>query len=185
MIAQLRGTVIAKNGNALILDVEGVGYEVQLSTRDIDECHEEQDLVIATHLSIRENAHELYGFIEVGAKQLFSRLLSVSGVGPKVALSILSLGPVGEVQAAIASGDTNYISAASGVGKRVAEKVVVELRGKIDGIVTGEDAGANVTVDDAFGALLALGYTSTQARQALVNTQGSVEERIKAALKQL
>jgi Holliday junction DNA helicase RuvA len=141
---------------------------------------------------IREQAHDLYGFVTLDTKQLFEQLLDVNGVGPKMALNILSIGNGSEVRVAIAGGDTKFISQAQGVGKRVAERVVVELKDKVglEGVdlsTTGMLQGENLLLqDEAVEALVSLGYSPQDAATALKNIDPllSTEERITLALKQ-
>ncbi len=186
MIAQLTGRVSEKSENNIIVDVSGVGYLVGLSQLDLDRCQLEQDIKLAIHMAVRENSIDLYGFIEPESKQLFGQLISVSGVGPKVGLSILGLGEAKSIKAAIASENSAYVSGATGVGKRLADKIIVELRQKLAAYASESSGGyATQTGDDAHAGLLVLGYSSSQATQALAGKEGSVEERIKAALKEL
>ncbi len=187
MIAQLRGEIVDKTANSVVIDVQGVGYEVLLSSLDLDQCSAGQTLKITTYLAVRENALDIYGFLNPAAKQLFLLLTSVSGVGPKVGLSILSLGEPSAIKSAIAQENVAYITSANGVGKRGAEKVIVELKDKVG--VAGSASvlldPASPAGDDAFEALVSLGYSAAQATQSLSGKEGSVEERIKAALKEL
>jgi Holliday junction DNA helicase RuvA len=140
---------------------------------------------------IREQAHDLFGFISLDTKQLFEQLLGVNGVGPKMALSVLSIGRANEVRAAIASGDTKYIQVAQGVGKRVAERIVVDLKDKVG--LPGVDLAVSGILqpdlalrgDEAAAALVSLGYSAQDAAQMLQTVDSSLplEERIKQALK--
>ena len=143
------------------------------------------------HEHIRESAHDLFGFLSPDTKQLFEQLLDVNGVGPKMALSVLNTGTVNEVRVSIASGDLKAIQKASGVGKRVAERIVVELKDKVglEGVDLGSagllQSDAAITKDEAAQALIALGYTPQDAAKALHNIDPKLptEERIKLALK--
>jgi Holliday junction DNA helicase RuvA len=140
---------------------------------------------------IREQSHDLFGFVTLDTKQLFELLLGVNGVGPKMALSVMSIGTASDVRSAIATGDVKYIQAAQGVGKRVAERIVVELKDKVglegvDLASTGLLQGENVLMkDEAVEALVALGYSAQDAAVALQNVDADLptEERIKLALK--
>lgn len=191
MIATLTGTIAEKLPELVVLDVGGVGYGLLMTTDDHGGLPVGQSAKIYIYEHIRENTHDLYGFTKLDSKQLFEQLLDVNGVGPKMALSILSLGVSDNVRAAIAGGDTKFIQQASGVGKRVAERVVVELKDKVG--LTGVDLSAtgmlqaeNVLMkDEAVEALVALGYTPQDASQALhgVDEKLPAEERIKRALK--
>jgi holliday junction DNA helicase RuvA len=188
MIARLRGEVIEHEDTRVIVDCGGVGYGVQI-------CYDEQqklslgtkcDLFIAEQ--IKEDAHELYGFSAKSRKHLFGLLISVNGVGPKAAMAILNIGSEGQVRSAIASGDTKYISAAKGVGKKVAERAVVDLKNKV-GLESSEGAvdflSDSVTSDEAVEALTALGYNPQDAVEILRGIDSSLPttERIKQALK--
>ena len=184
MIAQLKGVVEYKTDDAVVIDVNGVGYEVLLTKTDYDNCMENETVIIHIHQYIRENLQQLYGFLEKSPRALFEQMLSVSGVGPKVALSILGIGDEQQIKSAIISSNTAYISSASGVGKKLAEKIIVELRDKITGV--GKARGSVMHSDDAQMALEALGYSRNQAAQALAKvTEKKTEDRIKAALKEL
>lgn len=189
MIARLQGRVVEKLVTTIIVDVGGVGYEVFVSAHDIEQIKTNEDIMLYTYFAVRENAQELYGFTTLEAKRLFEQLRSVSGVGPKVALSIISLGSPSAISAAISAGDIAYISAASGVGKKVAEKVVVELKDKVDagGAYNQAMPHSAQSDDDAHQALLALGYSAGQASLVLstIDTALDAETRIKQALKEL
>jgi Holliday junction DNA helicase RuvA len=190
MIAHIRGKITEKFGNSLIIDVAGVGYEITVPTPDFDAVMLDEEKKFFTYHSIRENAEELYGFSSLMAKKLFELLISVQGVGPKAGIAILSLAEPEEVRNAIANADTAFISKASGVGKKSAERVVVDLRDKV-GIPS--HYGATVTKyttaadanDEALDALMALGFSLKEASLALekVDKSLSTEERIKLALK--
>lgn len=172
------------------MDVSGVGYGILVSVEDYGQLAVGDIAKVYVYEHIRENAHDLYGFTKLDSKQLFERLLGVTGVGPKMALNILSLGTATKVRTAIASGDTKFIRVASGVGKRVAERVVVELKDKvgmlstasIDALFIGEGAAKQ---DEAVQALMSLGYTLPDAVAALstVDSKLTTEARIKEALR--
>jgi len=171
MIAHVEGSVAEKFGASVIVDVHGVGYEVQVSAGDFETATVGETVKFHTYHHIREQSQELFGFTSLTAKKLFELLISVQGVGPKAALSILSLGESERVRNAIASGDHAYLSKASGVGKKTAERVVVDLQDKV-GLAT-HYASAELQSelpmagDDALDALMALGYTLNDASEAL------------------
>ena len=175
-----------------MLDVNGVGYGLFMTTEDNGSLSVGQKTKVYVYEHIRENSHDLYGFTNIGTKALFEQLLDVNGVGPRMALSILSLGNVNDVQRAIATGDTKFIQNASGVGKRVAERVVVELKDKLglEGVELGKtgilQAESVLMKDEAVAALVALGYNPQDAAHALqqVDKKLPSEERIKLALKE-
>jgi Holliday junction DNA helicase RuvA len=188
MIATLSGTVAEKLSEIVVLDVQGVGYGLLVPVEDYGKLSSGDKTKFYVYEHIRENSHDLYGFTQIDTKRLFERLLEVNGVGPKMALSILGVGSVEDVRQAIAAGDTKFIQAANGVGKRVAERVVVELKDKVGLISTADSSGIFVGTanqDEATQALIALGYTPQDAAQALakIDTSLSTEDRIKQALK--
>jgi holliday junction DNA helicase RuvA len=188
MIAHVMGEVVEKTGSAIIIDVGGLGYEVQVATHDFEASELGQTVKLYTHDHLRENAHELFGFSHLTAKRLFELLISVSGVGPKMALAILSLGNAESTRSAIAMGDSSFVQRASGVGKRIAERITVDLKDKVGapGTTATPDAPVYaVPSDDALDALLALGYTMQQANEALaqVDIKLDVQSRIKQALR--
>ncbi len=190
MIAHIEGTVVEKFGNTIIVDVHGVGYEITIPTPDFETVNLGENRKFFTFHSVRENVEELYGFSSLAAKKLFELLISVQGVGPKAGVSILSLAEAEEVRNAIANADAVFIAKASGVGKKSAERVIVDLRDKV-GIPShyGATEAAFVTkvekTDEALDALIALGFPLKEATLALekIDPELSVEERIKLALR--
>ncbi len=170
MIAHVFGVVAEKFNNAVIVDVHDIGYEVQVSTPDFERAILGETVKFYTYHHIREQAQELYGFSSLAAKKLFELLITVQGVGPKAALAILSIGESEQVRNAIASGDTAFVSKASGVGKRTAERVIVDLSDKV-GLATHYAASLVQTElntnDEALEALMALGYSLNDASKAL------------------
>lgn len=191
MIAHLIGTITEKTDNSVIVDVHGVGYEVTLPNPDAEQLHLDNQVKIYTYHAVRENAEELYGFSTLAAKRLFELLLSVNSIGPKAAISILSLGAPEEVRNAIANTDSAFIAKAAGVGKKSAERVIIDLRDKVGlpskiGSSTIELSAPITAEDEALDALIALGFPLKEATAALsaVDPSLSVEERIKSALKQ-
>lgn len=187
MIAHVAGEVVEKTADALIIDVGGLGYEVQVATHDFEAAILGEHVKLYTHDHLRENAHELFGFSSLTAKRLFEMLISVSGVGPKMALAILSLGDVEAIRSAIANGDSAFVQRASGVGKRIAERLAVDLRDKVGLPGAHPQAGPAaeaVPRDDALDALLALGYNLQQANEALqaIDPALDTQTKIKLAL---
>ena len=190
MIAHVRGKIAEKFGNALIVDVNGVGYEITVPTPDFEACNLDEERKFYTYHQVRENAEELYGFSSLTAKKIFELLISVQGVGPKAGIAILSLAEAEEVRNAIANADTAFISKASGVGKKSAERIIVDLRDKVGipsryGATEAKFTKANNEPDEALDALIALGFPLKEATAALekVDANLPVEERIKLALK--
>jgi Holliday junction DNA helicase RuvA len=189
MIATLEGKVAEKIGDTVVLECAGVGYGLYVSFEDFGALETGKPAKVYVYEHIRDNAHDLFGFRGIEAKVLFEQLLSVNGVGPKMALAILSVASLQHVRQAIASGDTKFIAQAGGVGKRVAERVVVDLKDKV-GLTADENATDFLTSstdpnDEALQGLVALGYSVQDAAQALndIDTKLPSAERIKAALK--
>ncbi|MBR3256608.1 Holliday junction branch migration protein RuvA [Candidatus Saccharibacteria bacterium] len=191
MIAHLFGKIEEKFGNSLILDVHGVGYEITVPTPDFESVKLGEERKFYTYHQVRENAEELYGFLSLSAKKIFELLIGVQGIGPKAGIAILSLAEAEEVRNAIANADAAFIAKASGVGRKSAERVIVDLRDKVG---TPSHYGApnleptkktDVQPDEALDALIALGFPLKEATAALENIDKSlsVEERIKLALK--
>jgi Holliday junction DNA helicase RuvA len=190
MIAHISGIIAAKAGSHVVVDVGGVGYEIQVARSDYNQAVLGEKVILQTYHHLREQSQELFGFLDPAAKHLFEQLLNVKNVGPKVALSVLDTGPSRAVRAAIAGGDIKFLQSAKGVGKRAAEQIVVELRDKV-GLMVGDQAEELVGrsavggQDEALQALVALGYSETDAQLALqpINKKLPTEERIKQALK--
>ena len=189
MIAHVRGVVVEKFANSLIVDVAGVGYEVQVALSDYEAASLDETMKFYTHHHVREQSEELFGFSSLAAKKLFEMLITVQGVGPKAALAILSLDDAETVRNAIANGDSVYLAKASGVGKKTAESVVVKLSDKVGmPIVYRRESGMQTeinTSDEALEALIALGYTLGDATKALesIDTALSTSDRVREALK--
>lgn len=187
MIASLNGTVRHKDVNLLVLDVNGVGYRVFVSTDVALEATPSQPLFLWIHTVVREDALDLYGFLDRDTLELFTLLISISGIGPKTALGILNVASPGTLRQAVGSGDTSYLTRVSGIGKKNAEKIVLELKDKLK--VTDEDRSVDSRSEgDAMEALISLGYSERDARDALKKVSKDVTgagERVKAALKVL
>jgi Holliday junction DNA helicase RuvA len=191
MIAILSGVVSEKLADVVVLDVHGVGYGVLVPAEEYGRLNIGETAKLYIYEHIREQAHDLFGFLTRDTKALFEQLLDVNGVGPKMALNMLSIGSAQDVKQAIAAGDVKFIQGANGVGKRVAERVVVELKDKVGlvgvdlesaGLLQGE---SNLLKDEAVEALVALGYTAVDASRSLagVDPKLPTEDRVKAALK--
>lgn len=191
MISFVSGKVIEKFLGSVVVDVGGLGYEVQVANLDYDHANPGDEVKFHTYHHVREQSEELYGFSTLTAKRLFELLITVQGVGPKAALSILSLGEGESVRSAIAGADVAFIARASGVGKKTAERVTVDLRDKVGSptyiptrdSVTG--ATVNFAGDEALDALMALGFNLADATTALasVPTDKPTAERVRLALK--
>ncbi len=190
MIAHVSGIVKEKSGASIIIDVHGIGYEVSVAAGDYDRIFVDDEVMLYTYHHIREQSQELFGFSQLSAKKLFQLLITVQGVGPKAALAILSLGESDVVRAAIGGGDTTFIAKASGVGKKTAERVVVDLSDKVGVVLLADNNTLTGTTqvlphDDALEALMALGYSLNDASQALegISTELSTADRVTEALK--
>lgn len=190
MIAHVFGKVSEKFNGSLVVDVHGVGYEVSVATNDFDAVILDQEVKFYTYHHVREQSEELFGFSSLAAKKLFEMLITVQGVGPKAALAILSLGDAEQVRNAIANADSSFVQKATGVGKKTAERVVVDLSDKV-GLPTHygrTEAPLQTelnTSDEALEALMALGYTLADATKALENVDVNLPtaQRVTEALK--
>lgn len=185
MIARLRGMPVASTPEGLVLDVNGVGYLVHATPSVLRRGEGDGELAVETYLHVREDALQLYGFADRAERELFVQLLAVSGVGPKVALSVVSGSPVDELRRAIARGDSARFQAIPGIGKKTAERIVLELREKLaDGVpVAAAPSGdAHMVARDA---LVELGWSLLEAEQALASVDLDLppEERVRLALK--
>lgn len=177
MIRQIRGKVLSTGPISAIIEVAGFGIEVKMSAPEALSVGSETSL--ATHLVLRQDGLELYGFSDIADRNFFELVLSVSGVGPKTALSVLRRAPREALEGAIGKRDLNYLTKVVGLGKKSAEKMLVELADKV-GPSAHDDADGEV-----FDTLVALGYTEREARKALQNIPEGVsgkEARLKAAL---
>ena len=187
----LLGVVQEKTADTVILNVQGVGYGLYVTAEDHGRLSSRETAQVYIYEHIREQSHELFGFLTRDTKSLFEQLLGVNGVGPKMALNILSVGTSSEVRVAIAGGDVKTIQRANGVGKKVAERVVVELKDKVglvgvDLAATGMLQGEGLLLqDEAVEALVSLGYSAPDAAKALqpIDPTLPTAERITQALK--
>lgn len=199
MIAFLRGKLVEALPTQAVVDVNGVGYEVLIPLSSFDKLPSPGgDVTLLTHLAVREDAHVLYGFASAAERDLFRLLIhTVSGIGPKIALSVLSGMNPTAFRGAVANSDIKALSRISGVGKKTAERIVVELKDKIGTVGAWEAASAarsltpeDQRVNDAVLALLALGFKqpdaheTVRAAQSVLGLQATVEELVRAALKQ-
>lgn len=188
MIAHVSGIVAEKFANSVIVDVHDIGYEVQVPSGDFDRALLGEPVKFFTYHHIREQSQELFGFSSLTAKKLFELLITVQGVGPKAALAILSLGDSEVVRNAIAGSDSGFIIKASGVGKKTAERVIIDLSDKV-GLAVNVARASGVSVasagDEALEALMALGYNLNDAMTALesVPVDLSTAQRVTIALK--
>ena len=182
MIASLRGRPVARTLEGAVLDVGGVGYALRLTLRALRRIEGAEEVTLDTYLHVREDTLQLYGFAEPAEREIFEHLLSVSGVGPKVALAIVSGSTPGDLRRAIALEDITRFVAIPGIGKKTAERVVLELKEKL-GPADGAEPGGHELV--ARDALVELGYSLPEAERALAATDPELppEERVRLALK--
>ena len=182
MISRLRGTPVARTGERLVLDVGGVGYALAVTPTASRLAEGGGEVTLETYLVVREDALQLYGFAEPAERELFEHLLAVSGVGPKVALAIVSGSPTAELRRAIALEDTARFEAIPGIGKKTAQRVVLELKEKLGSVGVEPQPGRLGARD----ALVELGYSMVEAEQALaaVDQALPVEEQVRLALRE-
>ena len=190
MIAIISGKIISNNGVELVvLTTGGVGYKIAVKPNSIIEYVVGNEVELRTYMSVSENAMNLYGFIDETEQELFTHFLSVSGIGPKSALHLLSLGSVEEITSAVSSGDVEYLTKVSGVGKKTAERVVVELKSKLGEMNFVVDLNGNGRlIGDVIEGLMAMGYNAQQSREAvkqLDTNNKSSEELMREALQKI
>lgn len=198
MITFLHGKLVQALPTQVVVDVQGIGYEVLIPLSSFDKLPQPgQEVHLLTHLAIREDAHVLYGFMSAAERDLFRLLINnVSGIGPKIALNVLSGMNVTALRGAVANGDVKALSQISGVGKKTAERIVVELKDKIGAAGAWEAASArhalsesDQKLNDAVLALIALGFKQIEAHdairaaQAALGPQAGTDDLVRAALK--
>ena len=187
MIGNLKGAVKYKDLGHLVVDVGGVGYKVSVTTEMALDIKEDSPIFLWTHLVVRETSLELFGFSDKETLSAFELLITISGIGPKTALGILNVATPATLRQAVVNRDTTYLTRVSGIGKKNAEKIVMELKDKLK--VTKEDKGVDMRSEgDALEALVSLGYSERDAREALKRVPKEIlgaSERVKAALKNL
>lgn len=188
MIAQLTGTIVSSGTDSVVLSVNGVGYRIHTTLEVTTKLPKEKvEVTLFTHLAVRETSMELYGFLHEDEVLFFEQLISVSGIGPKSALAIMNLETVATLSSAISQGDTTYLTKVSGIGRKSAEKIIIELRDKITSLDV-DGTHAHEEDKDALDALISLGYSAREAREALKtvskDTMGT-QKRLTEALKVL
>ncbi len=184
MISRLRGTPVTRTGERLVLDVGGVGYALSATPTALRLAERGEEVALETYLHVREDTLQLYGFGDPAERELFQHLLAVSGVGPKVALAIVSGSPPADLRRAIVLEDTARFEAIPGIGKKTAQRVVLELKEKL-GTIEDPVPIAGKPHSVARDALVELGWSVTEAEQALAATDPelSPEERVRQALR--
>jgi Holliday junction DNA helicase RuvA len=185
MIARLRGKPVANTPEGLILDVGGVGYLVHATPTAVRKGDSADEITVETYLHVREDAMQLYGFADRSERELFIQLLAVSGVGPKVALAIVSGSPVADLRRAILREDSARFQAIPGIGKKTADRIVLELKEKLGSEDITPEAGPDTPYLVARDALVELGWSVLDAERALADVDAELppEERVRLALK--
>lgn len=195
MIGMLRGKVWQVQADKLILDVQGVGYQISIPLGLLSKVNSGQELIVYTHLIMREDEISLYGFASEAEKELFLMMLTVTGIGPKAALAILSTLGTGQTESAIASENITLLTKVPGIGKKSAQRLILELKEKFKdriSIVEGIDAqvpmSQGATYSEAMETLLALGFSQEEAKKALQSIPDSArelgtEEQVRLALR--
>jgi Holliday junction DNA helicase RuvA len=183
MIGSIKGKITLKTDKFLIVETNGVGYKINASADALSKAKKTgEEIMLWTHTHVREDAFDLYGFLNREELEFFEMLLSVSGIGPRSALAILGIASIETLRKAISTDDISYLTKISGIGKKTAEKIVIELRDKM-----GKDlGGASLQGElDALEALKSLGYSQNEAREALkkVSPDTNTNTKIKEALK--
>jgi len=183
MIGSIRGKIILKTEKYLIVETAGVGYKINVSLDVLSKTKKvESEIFLFIHTHVREEVFDLYGFLDKEELEFFEMLINVSGIGPKGALTILGIASIETMRKAISTGDTTYLTKISGIGRKTAEKIVIELRDKIG----EEKAGTSLQGElDALEALKSLGYSQNEAREALkkVTPDANTNTKIREALK--
>ncbi len=189
MISRLIGPIVHFDTKYVVLDVNGVGYKVAISPDVFAKLDKASPITLWTYLAVRENALDLYGFLSLSELNFFELLITISGIGPKTAMGILNVASVHSLETAIETGDTSHLTKISGIGKKVAEKIVMELKDKV--VVsshTPEQEETRKNDSDVIEALKSLGYSPAEARDVLKKipkTLTKTSDKIKEALKQL
>ena len=187
MISCIEGKIVFKGERFVIIDANGVGYRVFAGPDVLRKAKIKEQLKLWTHLHLREDTIELYGFLEYAELDFFQTLIQISGIGPKSALGVLAVAPLDTLKRAIAAGETSYLTQVSGIGKKIAEKIILELRDKLGKIgFAGEENIFLKEEGDALKALRTLGYSYQEARDALKQIPSGItgtQDHVKEALK--
>ncbi len=190
MISYIRGTLVEKTPARIVIEAQGVGYEIFIPLSSYDLLGDVgEEVSVYTHFHVREDAHQLYGFATEKERAVFRMLLSVSGIGPRLALSILSGINVDSLCEAIEAEEIDFLTAISGIGKKTAQRLVVELKERVRGMVEVGGRLKDTTISEAIDALTALGFTRNVAKKAVekaiseVKDKQDLEELIRSALK--
>jgi Holliday junction DNA helicase RuvA len=187
MIAQLEGKIARIKGNSVIVAVGGVGYQVFITPYTLGKIAGLDQVLLYTYTQVREDILALYGFLDETELTMFELLISVSGIGPKAALSLLSIADPKTIRTAVVNKDPNILTRVSGVGKKTAEKIIVELQNKVSSLDI-EDQATALAGQEALEAMTAMGYSISEAREALKMVPENIDDvgaRIRQALKNL
>jgi len=188
MIAHLTGTIIGHTKQSIIISTQsGVGYEVFVPVHHLSNYAIDKQVSLFTYLKVSENAQELFGFQIMREREFFLLLMTVSGIGPKSALNILSLGSLDEIMDAIARGDVSYLTAVQGMGKKTAERLVVELKNKISSTASATSGGGQVedgVLADVLEGLSAMGYSKEEAR-AMIQGIDAIDKDATAIIREV
>lgn len=190
MIAYIKGKIKFKGENFVVVENGGIGYQIFIPAEQLLKVELGDAVEYFTHHHVREDAVQLFGFSSLDELKMFELLISISGIGPKTGLGVLSVAKIGDIKSAIINQDASILKKVSGIGAKTAERIILELKNKVAGIVgvgeikTKEEMGADA---DAIDALISLGYGREQARDALKQVDAGLDigERVKAALKLL
>lgn len=193
MITQVRGRLVEKNPTEVVVDCNGVGYLLHISLNTFSALPDDENVILYTHLSIREDAHTLFGFISKVEREVFKLLISVSGVGPSIARTMCSSMTSEEIQHAIASENIQLIQSVKGIGAKTAQRVIIDLKDRILKTFSIDEvsfSASNTNKDEALSALEVLGFQRKQSDKIMIsilkdNPDASVEQLIKLALKSL
>jgi len=187
MIGSIRGKIILKTEKSIIVEVSGIGYKINISLDTLSKIQKQKgEVFFFIHTHVREDVLDLYGFLEHQELKFFEMLINVSGIGPKGALAILGITSLDTLRRAISTGDTSYLTKVSGIGKKTAEKIVIELRDKLKNSSGEEKDNTSLQGElDALEALKSLGYSQNEAREALKKTSpdSNTNAKIREALK--
>lgn len=187
MIAKIKGKIAYMRDHYAVVDVAGVGYKIFVTDFTMGKIAGKEEVELFTHTYVREDTLSLYGFLKLEELEMFELLISISGIGPKAAIGILSIAEPKTIRAAVISGDSSILTRVSGVGKKTAERVILELKNRIAEL-PGEEYKTAAADSEAIEALTSLGYSASQAREALKSVPESVKdvsERVREALKRL
>lgn len=192
MIGRISGDVVATEEDVLLIDVRGVGYEVTVTQSTLEKLAATDSVELFTHQAVRDDAITLFGFLSRDERSLFRLLIKVSGIGPRVAMAMLGTLPAQALTRCIADGETGLLTKVPGVGKRTAERVIVELKDRLDalpiGAVESDGVVEDHAVEEAIRALVGLGWRASEVRDVVagVHVDGeSTEDLIRAALRRL